>query len=40
MNSLDRELEEMNTAEAEVEEAKQLKAQLQAEPSCGENFIR
>lgn len=40
MKSLERELEELNTAEAEVEEAKQLKAQLLAEPSSGENFIR
>uniref|UniRef100_A0A1B6MN47 Shootin-1 n=1 Tax=Graphocephala atropunctata TaxID=36148 RepID=A0A1B6MN47_9HEMI len=40
MESLQAQLEELTAEEAKIEEAKQYKAQLQIEPSCGESFLR
>lgn len=38
--SLERELEELLHEQEKIEEAKKLKLQLQAEPSCGDEFRR
>lgn len=39
MVTLENKLEELLVEEFQIEEAKRLKAHLEAEPSCGEEFL-